>query len=476
MKELCTDVTIMPWKTENTSQPPLKSPDTIPKTITLLQKYFDGARTLMSAGRIYTKINIGYPVNVDRPTFQNDFKQWCNDNDIKFYVATVQHDNVKRICWLAYLPNYTNGVLLSKLMSEAFKSSTGKSVEIGLAWRVLNGQKEVAKDDKVYAIHVECPHDSTAIVKRFLRSCSHQKKYPGGSKFRVINEWWPYMTAPNQRKCRYMKDKHKYFLDQLGLCSTSQMLEIDRKTPGTKDTVRSILLNIRDRSDNHRISNSIDLRWNSISIYNVTYRPDKRTIAYTFCNSLPAYVQFLHQNKDLSRIFTLDALDKASEEAYHPNQQTFTTQEDLAMQLEVQNDADDDSMDWGDFSQLKPLDDDVDSTNGEDIQLRNPKLFDLSGESESVSTIGNSVASVTFQEQDDVTTMSDHTTKSIKSTITTTSTSTRIETLEYASKQTTSEVASLRTEIGDFMNLIRNQMPVKPVASVPPDEQATGNS
>ena len=82
----------------------------------------------MSVGRIYTKVNIGYPVTTDRPTFENDFKQWSNDNDIKFYRATVQHDNVKRVCWLAYLPNYTNSELLSKLMTEAFKASTGKSV------------------------------------------------------------------------------------------------------------------------------------------------------------------------------------------------------------------------------------------------------------------------------------------------------------------------------------------------------------
>ena len=112
------------------------------------------------------------------------------------------------------------------------------------------------------------------------------------------------------------------------MCSTSQILEIDRKIPGTKATIRNILLNIRDRSDNHRIFNSIDLRWNSTFIYNITYRPDKRTLAYMFCNSLPTYVQFLHHGKDLYRIFTLDALDKASEEEYHPSRQSFTTQED----------------------------------------------------------------------------------------------------------------------------------------------------
>ena len=145
------------------------------------------------------------------------------------------------------------------------------------------------------------------------------------------------------------------------------------------------------------------------------------------------------------------------------------------MKLEVQHDANDDSLDWGDFSQLRPLDDDDDSNEGPDVELRNPKLFDLSGESESVSTIGNSIASVTFQDQDDINTLSDHTPTSNKSAHTSASTSTRMGTLEEANKQTTDEVASLRTELNAFISLIRTQLPLKPVASDPPSSQATGN-
>lgn len=479
LQSLCSDVVIMPWKQDNKTNPPLKTSDNISKTITLLQKYFDGARAQMKSGRVYTKVNIGYHITADRATIQNDFQQWCNDNGIKFYRATVQHDNIRRVCWLAYLPNYTNCELLSKILSQAFRASTGKSVEIGLAWRLLNGQgKDVPKDDKVYAVHVECPYESTTLVKKFLRSCSHQKIYPGGTKFRVMNEFWPYMTEPNKKKYRYMKDRHKYFLDQLGLCSTSQILEIDEKVPGTKTTLRNIILNIRDKKDNHRIFNSIDIRWNSTSIYNITYRPDKRSMAYMFCNSLPTYVQYFHPDKDISRLFTLDALDKASEEEYHPTTQTFTTQEDIAMQMEVKNDEDDDSMEWPDFSQIRPLEADENSTDAPDEDLRNPRLFDLSGESESVSTMGNSVASVKFMSDIDedetsqatqthLSQTSDHSVK------TTSSATTRINTLETASKQTTNEVASLRTDINQFIHLIRRQMPNIPVVPVPTDEQAT---
>ena len=73
MKDLCPDISVVPWKDDG-SKESLKTPDSTPTTITLLQKYFDGARGVMKAGRVYTKMNIGFPITVDRATFQNDFE------------------------------------------------------------------------------------------------------------------------------------------------------------------------------------------------------------------------------------------------------------------------------------------------------------------------------------------------------------------------------------------------------------------
>ena len=429
----------------------------------------------MTGGRIYMKINIGYPITADRVTFQRDFKQYCDDADIKFYRATVQHHNVKTICWLAYLTNYTNCELLSQVMTRAFRASTGKTVEIGLSWRKLNSHKDVAKNDQVSAVHVTCPYEHTAIVKRFLRSCSHQKIYPGGTKFRVINEYWPYMTQSNKKKYRYMKDKHKYFLDNIDLCSTSQPIDIDTRIPGTKSTIRTILLAIRDKQDNHRVFNSIDVRWNSDSIYNITYRPDKKSLAYMYCNSLSTYVHHLHPEADLSKIFSLDAIDQAGEETYVEDSQTFITQEDLAMQMEIKNDADDDSLEWHDFSQIRPLDDDLSEVTP-DVEIRNPRLFNLSGETESVSTIGNSVSStVTFRENEDdiYDTQSLATQTSTKTNDSKSSQKNWIDTIESSTIQTSNEVAALRTEMTNFMKLLQNNIPNLPVAPTEA-EQATG--
>ena len=104
------------------------------------------------------------------------------------------------------------------------------------------------------------------------------------------------------------------------------------------------------------------------------------------------------------------------------------------MQMEFKNDEDNDSMEWPDFSQISPLEDDG-SAKSPSAASRNPRLFDLSGESESVSTMGNPRVLVKFKPNDeedcdngDAKSHLSHTTD--KSTKTTSSTVTQMNTLE----------------------------------------------
>lgn len=217
-------------------------------------------------------------------------------------------------------------------------------------------------------------------------------------------EFWPFMTDKNKERYNYMKNKHEYFLSKLGRCETSKILAIDKKIPGSRSTLRNIIFGIKDKSDNHKIFNSIDIHWDNPSIYVLTFRPDKKSLAYSFNSSLPTYVKNLYPNTNLSHIFTLDALDQAQEETYHPSTQRFTTIEDLAMMREIQDDADDSSMEgyMADGPELPDglEDDDIDPPVQE---ITNPKLFDLSGRADSVSTMASQDnLSVTFSEHTSV--------------------------------------------------------------------------
>lgn len=144
------------------------------------------------------------------------------------------------------------------------------------------------------------------------------------------------------------------------------------------------------------------------------------------------------------------------------------------MQMEMNNDRDDNSLNWGDYSQLRPIEDD-NSDISSVVEIRNPKLFDLSGETESVSTLGNS--SVTFDENQNQEIEDDsslHCAVSHKTEASTASQRTRIETLETNSKQST-DVAALRGEMSSFIELMRKTLPITPAAPVQEDEQAAGD-
>ena len=194
-----------------------------------------------------------------------------------------------------------------------------------------------------------------------------------------------------------MSSKHKYFLDLIGSCINSQIVDLDTRIPGTRMNLRQVILSIRDKNDSHRVFNSIDVQWNEPQNYVLTFRPDKRNLAYAFNNSLSTYAHHVYPEVDFSKIFIIEANDKALEETYHPDLQQFTTQEDIALQKEMKTDRDDDSLDYIPEDELPSYDDDLDEAPVKEIT--NTRIFNLSGETDTVSTIANDNASVSFNDE-----------------------------------------------------------------------------
>ena len=459
IKEYAKDAVILQWKVDDIKNP-IKSPDKIPETITQLQQYFNNARTYDSGGQVYSKVHLGFPVKMDHATFYNDIRGKFKGTTIRFNINAVQHHNVRTVCWLPYLPRSVCPDRTSRRFSQAFRDTYKRDIPIGIVWRALNGQRNVDVKNRIYAYHVEAPSGNRDEVKRFLRACSAQKKYPGGTRFRVMSEYFQYMSDEHKKKYRYMSSKHKYFLDLIGTCVNAQIVDPDKRIPGTSTTLRHILLSLRDKEDNHRIFNSVDVQWNDSTQYVLTFRPDKTSMAYAYSNSVSTYVRHLYPNSDLSQVFTLEAIDRAKEESYHPNDQKFTTQEDIAMQREIDNDRDDDSLDYIPEDELPSMDDDLDEAPVREIG--NIKVFNLSGETDTVSTMANDAASVTFHEEvsyhEIPTSNSNASTEqpqnSAQSIASQDSANTRITRVEESSMQVRSDVAALRADFSKVMTAL----------------------
>jgi len=407
MRTMAEGACLLPWATLD-NKDSLQCEEDFPETISQLRKYFKDIRPTDN-GPIWTKIRLGLPISADRQTFQVDFSAWGSNQKIRLYECPVQHPNFRTCGWLAYMPRSVNPKAWSTTVQRMYEetyNTPGASITLGLSWRALNGQRDVERSNKVYAMHVETPVGQASLVKKFLRILARKKIWPLGVRYRLFAEHHQYMKELNKRRYRYLLDRHKTLIKQLKEFSTSTILELDKKIPNTKVTLREAVIDIRDIIDNRRVFASIDEKYQSMSDFVATFRPDKTSKAKEFIESLPTYIKHLYPHADLSGIFTIDAIEAADFEEYNPENQQFTTQEDNDLKDEVEFDRDDESFEFlnekMDPEILAQLDIEFDSSalHRDDSKIRGgSRLFDFSGEQDTVTTgasIGNT-SQVSFQ-------------------------------------------------------------------------------
>ena len=379
------DICILPWATDEMTKP-ISTADALPNTITSLAKYFEGARSPESSTQMYLKIRLGYSISMKKDNFDADVQGWCKAQSIRMYQCAVQHPNVRTCGWLVYAPRTMNQQKWCLKVTQMYESKNvtknQEPFQIGLTWRALNGQWEVDKKNKVRAMHIEAPVEIASRVKNFLRILAQHKKWPLNVRFRVMDEFNRYMKESTKQKYRYMVSKHTSLLNQLGVCECTQIINLDKKIESSQMTLRDVILNVRDKKDGYRVFGSIDEKWNSDTIFVATYRPDKSALAYDFVRSLSTYMTYLFPDASFKRILTPQALDKANDETYNSNSQTFTTQDDIDLDKEIQADLDDDSMNFAapdDINDPFQFDESIRLVGGDSV-------WDLNGDDDTVST------------------------------------------------------------------------------------------
>ena len=390
--ELC----LLPWSTDAIANA-VTDVEALPNTITGIKKYFDGAKSPEASTQLYLKIRLGFSYKMKKCNFDADVQGWCKAQDIRLYECSVQHPNVKSCGWLVYLPRTVNQQKWCTKVIQMYETTSASKnqtpFQIGLTWRALNGQWDVEKNSKVRAMHIDAPIDIAQRVKNFLRILAQKKKWPLNVRFRVMDEYSKYMKETTKQKYRYMVSKHKCLLDQLGMCECNQILNPDLPVGSSRMTLRDIILNIRDKNDGHRVFASIDEKWNSDTLFMATYRPDKSTMAYDFIRSISTYARYLFPNASFKRILTHEAINKSETETYNPSSQTFTTEEDIELDKEIQADLDDDSFEFAkpdDLNNPFDFEDSIKLVGGESV-------WDLNGDEDTVSTnMPNGLGNVSF--------------------------------------------------------------------------------
>jgi len=169
------------------------------------------------------------------------------------------------------MPNTVNREKWCRATQELYqmvnKSERNEEIQVGLAWKALNGQWNIQQKQKVYAFHVESSIDQATCIKKFLRLVAQNKKYPLGVRFRLCDEYSQYMKETSRIKYTYMRDKHKTLCKEMRQVETETIINLDRKIGDTKLTLRDIVLSIRDKTDTRRVFNLIDQKYNNPTTY-----------------------------------------------------------------------------------------------------------------------------------------------------------------------------------------------------------------
>ena len=393
LQTLSKEFKLSPWSTEDDKNS-ITDSEQFPHTITSLKKYFDNLRSPIGVSKQYLKVRFSFPIMMDRPTFEADATGYLNEQGVRMFICPVQASNTKVIGWLAYPPNTIDRDKWSRAVQELYNQVSNEEtsqIKVGLAWKALSGQWDVPQKEKVYAMHVEAPSEQVSRVRKFLRLVAQTKKYPMGIRFRLVDQFHQYMKDSTKVKYNYMLDKHRNLTKGLRRFEVSSIMNLDRRIGQSKQTLRDIVVGIRDNEDDRRIFSTIDTRYDRPDVHVAWYRPDKASKAEAFLHSLCTYVKFLHPTAALEKVFTIAALEESENAVYYPNSQTFLTQEDIDLDNEIQADFDDESFEYLNPEGINPF------------ELKMPerlpggtKLFNLSGDDDTASTMPATSSPLTF--------------------------------------------------------------------------------
>ena len=252
----CNELKLVPWDESKGQQETIENIDDLPSSITQIKKYLFNARAPVPGARSYFSIHLSFPIRANQSTFNADVTAWSQANNIRFTECSVQHADVRSVGWLAYAPNSLNSTKWCTAVQDLFqiyyKKKNVEPLMIGLTWRPMNGQYGIESKKKVYAMHVNTPRHNGALTKKFLRILAHNKKWPLGVRFRLVDEYHEYMSEPTKIKYRYMFDRHRTFTKEMKQISNDEVINVDKRIGDSKMTVRDVVNNIRDISDNKR--------------------------------------------------------------------------------------------------------------------------------------------------------------------------------------------------------------------------------
>ncbi len=211
------------------------------------------------------------------------------------------HELATDIGWLPYSTRLQEEERIAEIAS----SLTGEKV--GAKWKAIrttdgsNRSKDSANASRVYAIHLECAADRAQEARQKLSQWygSSSKKFPDGTKMRLVPPFNTILSSGNRQKYASLITQQLALNARIGTCTTYEMstnLLLDKPEPKTGVSFRQIMLAIPSQVfPGTPLFHSIDKKWRTENEVIFTFLPENDADAR---NVVAGLIPFLNSTAD----------------------------------------------------------------------------------------------------------------------------------------------------------------------------------
>ena len=241
----------------------ISDPSDVPTSITMMGKYFNGARPNNKGGNIWTQVRIVH--NVEIENIIADTREDFLEKKSRLTVQSIQHWDVVTIGFLKNVHPDVDVHQLSAFFSQELKSlhrttelKMGLKVKSPFDGRKRDPSKNIPYKDRIMAIHVDVEGAnstlSSKLIKHILASTKFRARY--NCDVRLVPQYDRNAGPYIQDKIRRCITQHGQFCQCVQSTSCDGIDHLDQKNTALKKTLRQLILGLKDA---HFIN--VDLNW-----------------------------------------------------------------------------------------------------------------------------------------------------------------------------------------------------------------------
>lgn len=354
---------MLPWCNADFGVGKISKKTAFPTNFNHLKFYSDRlyAGKPMEERNVWAKIYIGHDISSEE--ILDHLRPWAIAGGHRFYRNMLQAEESTEIGWLGYSTREMDAGALADEILEIGK------IHCGLRWKPIdNGEKNLAGNQKVYALHIEVDarsqtDDKKKLLKLYGRSSKPSKEYPNGIRLRFVPLRSKVINTKERIKIENLRLRQRLFLQTVRTQTTFDIMELDRPAGKNQPSLREMMMSLSpSNGPGTPLFHCIDLDYRRQG-YVLQYSEDNAVEAECVINAIIPYVKhffpILETGYTISEWFDPIAIDR-SEHLY------FCEENNMVMDKQGENNMivellDDDGLTGFDFSKkLKENEDDLD--------------------------------------------------------------------------------------------------------------------